>query len=81
MIYLEFFIGIMVLFLGVFIGDFLAKVTKEELSASRKWIKLIAGVSLFFGFLCLLLNNDVLMFTFLFIAIVSARNLKFVKKT
>ena len=69
-------IGVAVLMLGFFIGDFLAKVTKEELKDGRKWFKIIIYVSLFGGIVGLILRNDFLMFGFFFMAIVSSRSLK-----
>jgi len=68
-------IGILVLVLGFLIGNFLAKVTKDELKQGRKWFKLIVIISLVGGFIGLIISNDVLMFTFFFIAIVTSRGL------
>lgn len=69
-------IGVVVLLLGFPIGTFLAKVTKEELKSGKKWFKLIIIISLIGGFIGLILQNDVLMFSFFFIAIVTSRSLK-----
>ncbi|MBU1129421.1 MAG: hypothetical protein KJ949_02195 [Nanoarchaeota archaeon] len=68
--------GIFVLILGVPIGDFLARVTKDELKQGKKWFKLIVVLSLIGGLIGLIISNDVLMFTFFFIAIVTSRSLK-----
>ena len=70
------FIGIIVLLLGIPIGNYLAKETKEELKAGRNWFKLIISLSLIGVLIGLLLKNDVLLFTFAFIAIVTSRGLK-----
>jgi len=69
-------IGIAVLALGIPIGNFLAKITKEEKKQGKKWFKLIALISLICGFIALILQNDILLFSFFFIAIVSSRSLK-----
>jgi|TARA_Y100000310_G_scaffold121029_1_gene119805 hypothetical protein len=68
-------IGIVFLLLGIPIGNFLAKVTKEELKSGRKWFKLIVLVSLIGGVIGLIIGNDVLLFSLLFIAIVTSRSL------
>lgn len=72
-------IGIIVLFLGVFIGNLLAKNTKEELKTGQGWFRIIIILSLIIGVVGLIIGNDVLMFTMFFIAIVTSRSLK-VKK-
>ena len=71
--------GILVLILGIPIGNFLARVTKDELKQGKKWFKLIVVLSLILGLIGLIISNDILMFTFLFIAIVTSRSLKFRK--
>ena len=38
---ISFIIGIAILVLGIPLGNFLAKVTKEELQSGRKWFRLI----------------------------------------
>ena len=72
-------IGIVVLFLGVFIGNLLAKFTKEELKTGQGWFRMIIILSLIGGVIGLIIGNDILMFTMFFIAIVTSRSLK-VKK-
>jgi len=72
-------IGIIVLFLSVFIGNLLAKNTKEELKTGQSWFKIIIILSLIGGVIGLIIGNDILMFTMFFIAIVTSRSLK-VKK-
>ena len=68
-------IGIFVLFVGVFIGNYLAKITKEELKSGQGWFKLIIIVSLVGGFVGLWIGNDVIMFSLFFIAVVVSRSL------
>ena len=72
----EILVGILVLILGIFIGDFLAKLTKEELKEGQAWFKLIIVKSFFGVILSLILKNDVLFFSFLFIVMVTSRSLK-----
>lgn len=70
------FIGILVLLLGFPIGSYLAKNTKEELSLGQKWFKLIIIVGLVGGGIGLVVGNDVILFSFFFIAVVTSRGLK-----
>jgi len=68
-------IGILILILGIPIGNFLARRTKEELKSGQKWFRLIIIFSLVGGFIDLIIRNDILMFSFFFIAIVTSRSL------
>ena len=70
------FIGIAVLLLGVPIGSYLAKSTKEELKQGQKWFKLIIIFSFIGSVISLILKNDILFFSFLFIIIVTSRSLR-----
>ena len=69
-------IGILILILGIPIGNFLARRTKEELKSGQKWFRLIIIFSLVGGFIGLIIRNDILMFSFFFIAIVTSRSLR-----
>ena len=69
-------IGILILALGYPIGSYLARLTKEELAVGQKWFKLIILASLVGGFVGLIIQDDILMFSFFFIAIVTSRSLK-----
>jgi len=69
-------IGVGVLVLGFPIGETLARKTKEELKAGKKWFKLIIYASLLGGVAGMLIRNDVLMFSFFFIALVTSRSLR-----
>jgi hypothetical protein len=69
-------IGIFVLGLGFPIGLFLARITKEELHKGQKWFRLLIIISLIGGFIGLIIKEDVLMFSFFFIAIVTSMSLK-----
>ena len=69
-------IGIGVLVLGFPIGNFLAEKTKEELKQRQKWFKLIILLGLIGGSIGLIIGNDILMFSFFFIAIVTSRSLR-----
>jgi len=69
-------IGVAVLVLAFPIGDILAKKTKEELKQGRIWFKIIVYVSLVGGVVGILIGNDVLMFSFFFMALVTSRSLR-----
>ncbi len=69
-------LGILFLLLGIPIGIFLAKRTKDESKLGQKWFKIIIIISLVGGIVGLVIGNDVLFFSFLFIAIVTSMNLK-----
>ena len=69
-------IGVVFLALAFPIGNYLAKKTKEELKAGRRWFKLIVFLSLAGGFTGLIIGNDVLMFSFFFMALVTSRSLR-----
>lgn len=68
-------IGTLVLFLGIPIGEILASRTKEELGKGRKWFKIIVITGLIGGFSGLIAGNDIVLFSFFFIAIVTSRSL------
>lgn len=72
---IQFIIGIIMLILGFPIGNFLAKKTKEELKAGQKYFKLILLISSISAIISLFIRNDALMFSFLFIFIVTSRSL------
>jgi len=69
-------IGILVLGLGIPLGNWLAKETKEELNIGQRWFKLIIIFSLLGVLISLILREDALLFTFAFIAIVASRSLR-----
>jgi len=68
-------IGIIILLLGFPIGNYLAKITKEELKTGQKWFKLIVFASILCAIVSLIILNDILLFAFLFMAIVTSRSL------
>jgi predicted MFS family arabinose efflux permease len=72
----KFVFGILLLVLGIPIGNILAKMTKEELKPGRIWFKPFILISLIFAVIFLVLRNDTLLFVMLFIAIVTSRSLK-----
>lgn len=69
-------IGIFVLALGFPIGSYLARITKEELRLGQVWFKLIIISCLIGAVASLFFKNDILLFSFLFIAIVTSRSLR-----
>ena len=68
-------IGIVVLAFGIPIGNFLAKMTREELKSGQIWFKIIIIFSIVGAVLALVFRDDVLLFTLPFIAIVTSRSL------
>ncbi len=77
---LKLIIGIGVLILGVPIGDILARNTPEELKEGKKWFYLILLVCFIGAVFSLIISNDALLFTFLFIAIVTSRSISYKEK-
>jgi len=74
--FIKLLIGIIILALGFPIGSFLAKTTKEELKSGKKYFSLIIIMGVIGAVTSLILRNDVLMFSFLFICIVTSRSLR-----
>ena len=68
-------IGIVVLAFGIPIGNFLAKMTREELKSGQIWFKIIIIFSIVGAVLALVFRDDVLLFTLPFIAIVTSKSL------
>ncbi|MFH1503272.1 MAG: hypothetical protein ABIE36_01290 [Candidatus Diapherotrites archaeon] len=73
---LKIIIGVVVLAFGILIGDILARNTKEELRQGRKWFLLLILICFIGAILSLIFTNDALLFTFLFIAIVTSMSLR-----
>ena len=69
-------IGMVVLIMGIPIGNFLARLTKEELKERKAWFKILIIICLIGGFISLLLKNDIMLFTLFFIAIVTSRSIR-----
>jgi len=73
---LSLLIGILVLLLGIPLGNYLACWTKDELMSGQKWFRLIIVVCLIGGFAGLIFSDDVLMFSLFFIAVVTRGSLR-----
>ena len=69
-------VGIGVLALGFPLGNLLARLTKEELKQGQFWFKLIILVSFIGAITTLLVHNDTLFFTFLFLIAVTSMSLR-----
>ena len=69
-------LGIVLLLLGIPIGNVLARMTKEELKPGKRYFKLIVILSLIGVLAGLVFSDDILLFSFAFIAIVTSRSLK-----
>lgn len=73
---LKIIIGIAFLMIGIPIGSYLAQKTKEELKQGKKWFKLLIVISLICSIVSMIIKNDFLLFSFLFIALITSRSLK-----
>lgn len=73
--WIKLLIGMVILMLGIPIGNLLRKYTQDELKIGRKFFKLLTYLSVFGGFAGLIIKNDTIMFTLFFIAIVTSRSL------
>ena len=69
-------IGVVVLALGFPLGIYLSGITRDESKEGQKWFKLITIISLVGVLINLILGNDILLFSFAFIAMVTSRSLK-----
>ncbi len=69
-------IGISILLIGFFIGNILAKVTKDESKIGQRWFKIIIFICAIGAIITLILGNDALLFSFLFFMVVTSRSLK-----
>lgn len=74
--WVKFILGVIILGLGIPIGNFLAKITEEELKSGQVWFRLIILISLACAILSLIFKNDYLLFGFLFMAVITSRSLK-----
>lgn len=74
--FLKLGIGFFVILIGIPIGKFLAKFTKEELKDGKKWFKRIIFVCLILIINGLIFKNDVLLFSSAFIAMVTLQSIK-----
>ena len=72
----EFLLGIILLLLGIPIGNVLARMTKEELKPGKRYLKSIGILSLIGVLAGLVFSDDILLFSFAFIAIVTSRSLR-----
>ncbi len=68
-------VAVLILVLAFPLGSLLASKTTEELKGGQKWFKIVFFVSLFSGLFSIFLENEFLVFSFLFIAIISSRSI------
>ena len=69
-------IAILVLLLGIPIGNWLARATRDESRQGRKWFRRIVILSIIGAIISLIIGNDALLFGFVFIVIVASRSLR-----
>jgi hypothetical protein len=72
---IRFILGVAVLFLGIPLGYLLAKYTPEELKPGKIWFENLIIISLIGGIIGFSLENNGIMFSFFFIAIVTSQSL------
>ncbi len=72
----SFLIAVIILILGIPIGNLLAKAAREEIRRGQRWLKLVAFLSLIGALIGLVIGNDVVLFTFAFISIVTSRSIR-----
>lgn len=72
---LRLIIGMVVIALSFPVGNFLARTTKEELKSGQGWFK--SGIFLFSlgAIISIITKNDILLFTFLFMVVVTSRSI------
>ncbi|MDP3966064.1 MAG: hypothetical protein Q8Q04_00860 [archaeon] len=68
-------LGVLLLVMGIPLGDYLRKITLDEQKDGRIWFKILTTLGILGGFIGLILREDWVLFTFFFIAIVTSRNL------
>ena len=68
-------VGVCFVVLGFFLGNFLAKITKDELNSGQNWFKIIIFLSSIGVIVNLIIGNDILLFSFLFIVAVTSISL------
>lgn len=73
-------VGAAILILGFPIGFYLKKLTMDENKEGQKWFKFVILTSLAGALASLILRNDYLLFTFLFMAVVTGMSLRNFKK-
>ena len=73
---LRILIGGLFLILGFFVGNWIARVTREEIEKGKKWFFILVIIGLAGGIYGFIAGNDFLLFSFFFIAIVSSRSLR-----
>jgi hypothetical protein len=69
-------VGVLVLILGVVIGNILAKSAKDELKDGQKYFRIIIILGIFLGVYGLIFGKDAFLFTGFFVSIVTSRSLK-----
>ena len=73
---LKILISAAVLGLGIFIGNWISKITSEEVKKGKKWFFILVIIGLAGGIYGFISGNDFFLFTFFFIAVVASRSLR-----
>ena len=74
--FLRLTMALIFLVLGFPIGFYLRKITKDEIKDGQKWFKLIILAGFIGSLTSLFFRNDIFLFTFLFIVIVTSMSLR-----
>lgn len=69
-------IGILFLILAFPIGSFLARITKDEIKDGQRWFKLIIYLGITGSVISIIIQDDILFFSFLFILVITSRSIK-----
>ena len=77
---IKFIIGIIILALGFPIGRFISKIADDELISGQIWFKLLIIFSIIGAIIGLVIGEDYLFFSLLFIEIVTSQSFKIKKK-
>lgn len=72
----QFFLAGIVLIFGIPLGNFLAKITEEELKEGKKMFKILICLCSCFIVISIFLKNKILFSSFLFMTIIISRSLK-----
>ena len=74
--FISLIIGIAALLLGIPIGNWLARATRDESRQGQKWFRRIIILSIIGAVVSLIVRNDSLLFAFAFMAILTSRSLR-----
>jgi len=77
---IKYLIGLLILVAGYFLGIGLRNITLDEQKQGRIYFEILTIISVLLSFVGLILRKDWMLFTFAFIAVLTAPSLKEIKK-